>query len=300
MRRVASLLLLWLACCTAFANEQRIALVIGNAAYRVDPLDNPVNDARLVAASLKQAAFDVTLAENLDRRALLGALRAFGERLNDNSVAVLYYAGHGLQLRDRNYLIPIDAEIRSEDEIPLAGIDLTFILARMSAAKSRINIVILDACRNNPLSGGEVVTADGRRLKFRGLASKGLAAIDAPAGTMVALQVGREGDLFGDAVGAVRGHPPVRGRLRAAPSLLLQEGLGVDACLLEDCAQSALGHVAGVIRDGRISVQHRVEPDFVTAGGLPMELETQLLQPPDDVAVAEARQRAHQVATISG
>jgi uncharacterized caspase-like protein len=178
VRRIASLvaLLLWLVCSAVIAGEQRIALVIGNAAYRADPLDNPVNDARLVASSLKQASFDVTLAENLDRRALLGALRAFGERLNDNSVAVLYYAGHGLQLRDRNYLIPVDAEIRSEDEIPLAGIDLTFILARMSAAKSRINIVILDACRNNPFASSTKASNT----------AQGLAQMDAPVGTLLA------------------------------------------------------------------------------------------------------------------
>jgi uncharacterized caspase-like protein len=190
VRRIALALLLWLACNAAFAGEQRLALVIGNAGYRTDPLDNPVNDARLVASSLKQAGFDVTLAENLDRRALLGALRAFGERLNDNSVAVLYYAGHGLQLRDRNYLIPVDAEIRSEDEIALAGIDLSFILGRMSAAKSRINIVILDACRNNPFAGKSGSTAQG------------LAQMDAPVGTLLAYATA-PGKLAADNLGGV-------------------------------------------------------------------------------------------------
>jgi len=188
MKRIAWALVLWLACTAAVAGEQRLALVIGNANYRVDPLDNPVNDARLVAASLMQAGFDVTLAENLDRRGLLGALRAFGERLNDDSVAVLYYAGHGLQLRDRNYLIPVDAEIRNEDEIPLAGIDLSFILARMSAAKSRINIVVLDACRNNPFAGKN------------GRSAQGLAQMDAPVGTLLAYATG-PGKLAADGLG---------------------------------------------------------------------------------------------------
>jgi uncharacterized caspase-like protein len=154
--------------------EERLALVIGNAAYRADPLDNPVNDARLVAGSLRKAGFKVALHENLDRRAMLEALREFGNRLNENTVAVLYYAGHGLQLRDRNYLIPIDAEIRSEDEIPISGMDLSFILGRMSHARSRINIVILDACRNNPFAGRTVA------------APKGLAQMDAPVGTLLA------------------------------------------------------------------------------------------------------------------
>ena len=154
--------------------EERLALVIGNAAYRADPLDNPINDARLIASSLQRSGFNVTLRENLDRTALLDALREFGNRLNENTIAVLYYAGHGLQLRDRNYLIPVDADIRSEDEIPISGIDLSFILGRMSAARSRINIVILDACRNNPFAGKTVA------------APRGLAQMDAPVGTLLA------------------------------------------------------------------------------------------------------------------
>jgi hypothetical protein len=185
------ILALWLCCAAAWADEQRLALVIGNAGYRVDPLDNPVNDARLVAASLQQAAFDVTLAENLDRRGLLGALRAFGERLNENSVAVLYYAGHGLQLRDRNYLIPIDADIRSEDEIALAGIDLSFILSRMSAAKTRVNIVVLDACRNNPFAAASARS---------GRSAQGLAQMDAPVGTLLAYATA-PGKLAADGLG---------------------------------------------------------------------------------------------------
>jgi uncharacterized caspase-like protein len=155
--------------------EERVALVIGNAAYRsADPLDNPVNDARLVAQSLRQAGFSVALHENLDRNGLVNALRDFGGRLHENAVAVLYYAGHGLQLRDRNYLIPTDAEIRGEDEIPIAGLDLGFILGRMSSARSRVNIVILDACRNNPFAGRS------------GARAQGLAQMDAPVGTLLA------------------------------------------------------------------------------------------------------------------
>jgi uncharacterized caspase-like protein len=159
----------------ATITEERIALVIGNAAYKNDPLDNPVNDARLIAQSLKQAGFSVSLQENLDRKSLLDALRDFGNRLGENTIAVLYYAGHGLQLRDRNYLVPVDAEIRSEDEIPIAGIDLGFILGRMSTARSRINIVILDACRNNPFSASKT----GHKVQ-------GLAQMDAPVGTLLA------------------------------------------------------------------------------------------------------------------
>jgi uncharacterized caspase-like protein len=196
--RMVALLLVVFACAVTSAaertrgvavTEERIALVVGNAAYRNDPLDNPVNDARLVAQSLKQSGFNVALHENLDRRALVNALRDFGNRLGDNTIAVLYYAGHGLQLRDRNYLIPTDAEIRSEDEIPIAGVDLGFILGRMASARSRINIIILDACRNNPFSGKS------------GHSAQGLAQMDAPVGTLLAYATA-PGKLAADGAGA--------------------------------------------------------------------------------------------------
>jgi uncharacterized caspase-like protein len=173
--------------------EQRVALVIGNAAYRGDPLPNPVNDARLIARTLKEAGFRVALHENLDRLALLGALSAFGDQLNDNTVAVLFYAGHGLQLRDRNFMIPVDAEFRREDEIPIHGIDLGFILDRMSQARSRVNVVILDACRDNPFAG-------------RSSAAQGLAQMDAPIGTVLAYATapGRKApDNFGGGANSV-------------------------------------------------------------------------------------------------
>ncbi len=170
--------------------EQRVALVIGNAAYRSGALDNPIHDARLIASSLERAGFSVALRENLDRRSLIDALREFGGRLNDNTIAVLYYAGHGLQLRDHNYLIPVDADIHSEDEIAVAGLDLSFILNRMSHARSRINIVILDACRNNPFAGKTVS------------APSGLAPMDAPVGTLLAFATA-PGKLAADSEGGV-------------------------------------------------------------------------------------------------
>jgi len=158
----------------ASLTEERVALVIGNAAYKNDPLDNPVNDARLIGARLEQAGFKVTRRENLDRSGMAAALRDFGAVLNENTVAVLYYAGHALQLRDQNYMIPIDAEIRSEDDVGLQGVDLTFILGRMSRAKSRVNVVILDACRDNPFA------------KRASASQQGLAQMDAPIGTLLA------------------------------------------------------------------------------------------------------------------
>ncbi len=169
--------------------ERRVALVVGNATYKSDPLDNPVNDARLVAKSLGAAGFQVTLRENLDRRGLFEAMRAFGNQLNEDTVALFYYAGHGLQLRDRNYLVPIDAEIQTEDEIPVSALDVGFILDRMASARSRVNIVILDACRNNPFAG---------RPKS---GTQGLAQMDAPVGTLLAFATA-PGKLAADGQGS--------------------------------------------------------------------------------------------------
>jgi len=174
--------------------EDRIALVIGNAAYKRDALDNPVNDARLIARTLEKATFQVTLRENLDRAGMFNALREFGARLNENTVAVLYYAGHALQLREQNFMIPIDAEIRSEDEIPVQGIDLSYILAQMSRAKSRVNVVILDACRDNPFA-----------KRSSGVVLQGLAQMDAPVGTFLAYATA-PGKQAPDGIGPQRGN----------------------------------------------------------------------------------------------
>jgi len=189
-RWFASLIFLALAALAAAANapataqtmrgvslvEQRVALVIGNATYKRPELDldNPVNDARLMRRTLEKAGFKVTLRENLDRAGMLAALNEFGEQLNENTVAVMYYAGHALQLRDNNFMIPVDAEIRTEDEIPIQGMDLSFMLGKMSRAKSRVNVVILDACRDNPFAKRSSGTAQG------------LAQMDAPIGTLLA------------------------------------------------------------------------------------------------------------------
>ena len=98
-----------------------------------------------------------------------------------------------MQLKGRNYLLPVDTEIRAEDEMPSKSADLNEFLGRLSALKNGMNVVILDACRNNPFSGSEIVGPDGRRLKFRGAAQSGLARVEAPLGTMVAFSTSPDG-----------------------------------------------------------------------------------------------------------
>lgn len=168
------------------AGERKVALVIGNGAYRVGALKNPVNDAQAVAASLRALGFEVVLRENTSLRDMIESFRQFSLNTRSASVRVVYYAGHGLQLKGRNYLLPVDTEIRGEDEVVAKSADLNELLDRLGDAKQGINIIILDACRNNPFSGVELVGPDGRRLKFRGATPAGLAPVEAPLGSMVA------------------------------------------------------------------------------------------------------------------
>ena len=156
------------------AKEQRVALVIGNSSYKSAPLKNPVNDAQDIARSLQGLGFQVTLKQNQSRDAMAQAIREFGNQLKRGGTGLFYYAGHGMQVKGKNFLLPVDADIQSEDEVPYRGIDANELLAKMESAKNRVNIVILDACRNNPFA-----------RSFRSSA-QGLAQMDAPVGTLVA------------------------------------------------------------------------------------------------------------------
>jgi hypothetical protein len=154
--------------------EQRIALVIGNGQYKDSPLTNPVNDARAIAKVLTNSGFKVVEKENLSRQDFQTALRNFGDALRHGGVGLFYYAGHGMQVKGRNFLIPVDARIEREDEVAYNSIDANQVLDKMDSANNRLNIVILDACRNNPFA-----------RSFRS-ASIGLAQMDAPVGTLIA------------------------------------------------------------------------------------------------------------------
>ena len=167
-------------------SARKVALVIGNASYRVGELKNPVNDAQAVAGSLRSLGFDVTLRENTSLRDMIEAFRQFSMTSRNAQVRLVFYAGHGVQVKGRNYLLPVDTEIRGEDEVATKSADLNELLERLGATKEGMNIFILDACRNNPFSGAEILGPDGRRLKFRGATPAGLAPVEAPLGSMVA------------------------------------------------------------------------------------------------------------------
>jgi len=171
----------------------KIALVVGNGAYPSAPLRNPVGDARAVADVVKQLGYNVTLRENTTLRDLVEAFRDFSLRAASASVRMVFYAGHGVQAKGRNYLLPVDADPRSEDDVVTQSVDVGGFVDRLSALKTGTNIVVLDACRVNPFAGGVIVGPDGRRLKFRGSTPTGLAPLDAPVGTLVAFSTAPNG-----------------------------------------------------------------------------------------------------------
>ncbi len=159
---------------THAATEQRTALVIGNGTYSSSPLKNPVNDAADMAASLTKLGFSVTLKKDANHQEMEDAIREFGEKLKKGGTGLFFYAGHGVQIGGRNYLLPVGARINKETDVKFQAVDAEMVLAEMGNAGNNLNIVILDACRDNPF---------GRSFRSAG---RGLAIIsDAPRGTFI-------------------------------------------------------------------------------------------------------------------
>jgi len=132
--------------------EYRNALVIGNSDYTSAPLANPINDAKAMAKALRKLNFDVIELIDADKKTMRDSIRAFKTRMEkDRGVGLFYYAGHGVQVNGENYLIPIKHSIQFEYDVPDEAIRVSTVLAYMQDTKSRMNIVILDACRDNPL-----------------------------------------------------------------------------------------------------------------------------------------------------
>ena len=156
---------------------KRVALVIGNAKYKFSPLNNPVNDATDMAASLRSVGFDVIEVKDANKRQMRAATRRFEDKLAASDVGLVYYSGHGVEVKGRNYLIPVDADIRREHEVEDQAFDAGNILRMMESLqgteKKRVNIMIVDACRNNDLARSWRST------------NRGLARMDAPAGSFI-------------------------------------------------------------------------------------------------------------------
>jgi uncharacterized caspase-like protein len=158
------------------AAGKRIALVIGNSDYaHVSDLKNPKFDADLMTKTLEAVGFEVMRADNLDQRAMKQALVDFGRKLKQGAEAsMFYYAGHGIELNGVNFLVPVDADTRSSDEADIQNVSVNSVLALTENSGVPLNIIVLDACRNNPFRS------------MRAASSGGLAAVTAPRGTYVA------------------------------------------------------------------------------------------------------------------
>jgi uncharacterized caspase-like protein len=157
--------------------EKRVALVIGNSAYASAPLRNPSSDARLMGQSLQAAGFDVAVLVDVDQKGMKRAILDLGARIEaagKDTVGLFYYAGHGVQVAGNNYLIPVDAQIEHERDIAVEAVPASDVSDMLAFAQNRLNLVVLDACRNNPFASG---SRSGTR---------GLARMDAPAGTLIA------------------------------------------------------------------------------------------------------------------
>lgn len=160
------------------AANERIALVVGNGAYEsVTRLDNPIADAKLMASVLTTQGFEVQLLIDTNQRELVKAISRFGRSLREageGATGLFYYAGHGVQSFGTNYLVPVDAALTDAADVGLVAVQAEAVLRQMSSAKNQTNIVILDACRNNPF---EVLTD---------MDDNGLAEMKAPTGTFLA------------------------------------------------------------------------------------------------------------------
>lgn len=190
---------------------RRNALVIGNADYNNQPLRNAAKDARAMRTALNELGFDVILVENATSKAMQKAILEFGERLSGGGAGVFYYAGHGLQVRGINYLLPIDEKITSESSVRFEATPLDAVLEEMSQPRpNRVNIVILDACRNNPYAS-----------RFGGTAT-GLTMVDAPTDFIIAYATA-PGRVAADGDGALGLYTGELLKAMAIPNLQIED-----------------------------------------------------------------------------
>ena len=209
----------------AFA-DKRVALVIGNSAYRnVGRLDNPANDAKLLSDTLRALGFTLVgggAQLDLDKPAFDRTVQAFGAALAGADVGLFYYAGHGVQVRGENYLIPVDANPTKEADVDFQMLDTNLVLRQMEGAGTRLNIVILDACRNNPFGGRSLAVGRARDTendRMRDTAG-GLAQMQAPEGTLISFAT-QPGSVAQD---GADGNSPYA---RALADTIRKPGLGI-------------------------------------------------------------------------
>ncbi len=239
---------------------ERVALIIGNGKYQTFPsISNPVNDARDIARVLKSLGFKVIHKENATQRTMQQAISKFSQYLRKNSIGVFYYAGHGTQYAGENYLIPVDFKGRSENDYGRQAIMANKILVNMNATGSSTNIMILDACRDNPLAQSTTTT---RSLTRSGVRS-GLAKMQEMSGSYIALSTspgmvaydgdGRNSPYAHNLIRFIKEPIPIEIMFKRVRTAVMQETegkskgtqvpweksslVGTDFCFVEGCGQ---------------------------------------------------------------
>ena len=167
--------------------DQRVALVVGNGAYQHAPLEHPPREAAAMARALTECGFRVITRINCTRQDMMQVIRDFGDEIQRGGVGLFYYGGHGVQVEGQNYLIPVGADIQGEEDVEFEAVDARRVLAAMERAGNRVNLMILDACRNNPYQSSFMSP------------SRGLLKMGAPTGTLLAYSTA-PGDVAVDGV----------------------------------------------------------------------------------------------------
>lgn len=195
----------------------KFALVIGNSTYSGyrRNLKNPANDSRLMAKNLRKLGFDVRLGNDLNRARMTQVVSDFADGLPEGATALVFYAGHGMQIGGSSYLVPVDMIVTSEQSVPLRAYPLKTLLERLSASKSSVNLVVLDACRDNPFQ-------PETPIRYRSFNNLGLAPVQAPVGTVVAYSTS-PGQLAADGQAA---HSIYTATLA---EVMLEPGLSIEA-----------------------------------------------------------------------
>lgn len=214
MPRVAVLLVSLLLAALPAGAAERVALVLGNGDYRhVGRLANPVNDANLLGETLRRLGFQVTVRTDLDQAAMKEAISAFADAVaagGDGTLALFYYAGHGVQVAGANYLIPVDADIRTDRDVLLKAVAANDLLRTLELAAASTNVIILDACRDNPFA------TSSRSM------GRGLARVEAPTGSLIAYATA-PGQTAADGAAANSPYSAALAKALTVPGLTLEQ-----------------------------------------------------------------------------
>ncbi|RLD84355.1 MAG: hypothetical protein DRJ10_01380, partial [Bacteroidetes bacterium] len=176
MKKLIFIIAILLFCISTNSQERRLALIIGNGHYPVRNLANPENDVKSMEKALKDIGFEVKKYENLKQKEMAQAIDDFGNSLKNYDIGLFFYAGHGIQTKGFNYLIPVDAVLKTESDVEFNCVRVDRVIGKMENAKNNVNFLILDACRDNPYERSWTRSARGR----------GLATVTSPVGSVIA------------------------------------------------------------------------------------------------------------------